>query len=692
MDLPIAVIDQESLSRFEEAIKKEWIITNGLGGYASSTVLGINTRKYHGLLVAAFHPPCDRRVYLAKLDEEINIDGNVLPIGANEFRDGIFPRGYTLPKEFSASPFPKYTYALRSVELSKTVLMPWERNAIVILYEILNKGADVKIQVSPLVNWRHFHSTTDRWKDSEEPSQKPEERSSVLSFDVPRGSLMMKAIEGRYSAGGKWVESMYYREEAGREESYLDDCYQSGFFEFEAKAGEKSNCAIVAVADVDEESARKVMGRMPATFHDMATFFEREIRRHKSHLSWFYRTHEKIPVSGWLSRIVLGTSMFIVKGLKAEQRSVIAGYHWFEAWGRDTFVSLPGLMLITRSFEDAKKVFLNFKEHSKGGLIPNFVSDSAGEPAYNSVDATLWYVNAVLQYLKHSGDFGFVREQLWESMKAIFDSFRKGTVYDIHADDDGLLVHGPQLTWMDATVDGQPVTPRSGSAVEAQALWFNALRTLELLATKFNENDKAEEYSRMADLARRSFNERFWNPDENCLYDTVKDGGKDGSLRPNQIIAAALDFSMLDRDRLGKVVEAVQQRLLTPFGLMSLDRNDPMYRGICAGDRRSRDRAYHNGTVWPWLLGPFTTAFLKANERSEQAREYALNSFLLPLFTKWDSVGSFGTVNEIFDGDPPHRPRGCIAQAWSLAEPFRAYVEDVIQVRPEHEKEVVSCS
>lgn len=691
MFLPSITLNRESLSHFEYAIKQEWIITNGFGGYASSTVLGINTRKYHGLLVAAYHPPGDRRICLAKLDEEILIGKNIYPLGANEFQNGIFPKGHAFLKEFSISPFPKYVYAVQDVEVQKTIFMPHEKNAAVIIYKILNENIfDVKIRVFPLINCRHIHSVTDKSKNPWQLVQKRADNEVNVSFlGIPQSLLIMKTTDGRYYDAGRWIERIYYREEAMRGENCLDDCYQLGYFEVNVEANKNENFAIIAVADKNETGALKILAEMPVTMYDVEALHEREMKSRENLLAKFYGDHETIPINDWLNWIILATDMFIVKGTDDAQKSVIAGYHWFEAWGRDTFISLPGLMLVTGRFEDARKVFLTFKKHCKQGLIPNFIPDQLGQPAYNAVDATLWFVNAVLQYLKYTDDFKFVQEQLWETLKTIIENHVKRTAFNIHMDGDGLLSHGLQLTWMDAIVDGQPITPRAGKAVEVQALWYNALKTMELLANKFKEKSEAEKYFQLAEKARKSFIEEFWNPEKNCLFDVVSEHGKDDSLRPNQIIVVALDFPMLDNVKNEKIVDTVHRELLTPYGLRTLARNDPRYIGVYAGDRRNRDKAYHNGTVWPWLLGAFTTAFLKTKGYAEYRREYALKNFLLPSFAEQIFKAGLGTISEIFDGEPPHTPRGCVAQAWSIAEPFRAYVENVMQARPKHEREVL---
>ncbi|TET65500.1 glycogen debranching protein [Candidatus Bathyarchaeota archaeon] len=693
MKSPSITLSKETLANFEEAIRKEWIITNGLGGYASSTVLGLNTRKYHGLLIAAFHPPGDRRVCLVKLDEEIKIGNNIYPLGANEFQNGIFPQGHMFLKEFSISPFPRYTYQVEDVEVQKTIFMPHEKNAVTTIYKILNRSSfNVKIQVFPLINWRHFHLVTDRWKIPWEFVPKQEDKGVNVQLGVPRSTLMMTTTKGRYFTTGKWIEKIYLREEANRGESCLDDCYQHGYFEVDVKADENEKFAITAVADRSRDYTQKVLAELPVTMYDVEALFERETRRHNGLLTKFYEEHKKIQPTDWLNWVISATNMFVVKGINHRQKSVIAGYHWFETWGRDTFISLPGLMLVTGRFEDARQVFLTFKNRCKQGLIPNFLPDKAERPAYNAVDATLWYVNAILQYLKYTGDFRFVREQLWETLKAIIENHTKGTTSDIHVGSDGLLYHGSQLTWMDVATDGQPITPRAGKAVEVQALWYNTLKIMELLANKFQEKNEAGEYAQISEKTRKGFLEKFWNLKKDCLFDVVSEHGKDDSLRPNQIIAVALDFTMLDNVKGEKVVDVVHRELLTPQGLRTLSRNDPRYIGVYNGDRRNRDRAYHNGAVWPWLLGPFITAFLKTKGYAEYRREYALKNFLTPLFSKQNFSSGLGVFNEIADGEPPFTPRGCIAQAWSIAEPFRAYIEEIMQVKPKHERKVLQGS
>jgi predicted glycogen debranching enzyme len=687
MRLPAIRLTQEALSRFDEAIQKEWLITNSLGGYAASTVLGINTRKYHGLLVAALHPPCNRTVCLAKLDEEICVGNNVYQLGANEFHGAIFPQGYKFLKAFSVAPFPRYVYTAQGIEVTKTIFMPTGKNAVAAVYAILNgSGSDVAFRIYPLLTCRHFHLVVDKMRSPLGFSQQQSSREVEVAFNHPKATVAARATAGEFIEKANWIERLYYREEDRRGESSTDDCYQPGYFEVSVSPEQETEFAVVTAASENNREAKESLENIGTTMQDVKSLLERELEQRSDTLFRFYTSHKKASTSDWLSWILLAADAFIVNGA-GDRASVIAGYFWFETWGRDTFISLPGLMLATGKFEDARKILVDFTRHCKQGLIPNCVEDQCGELSYNTVDATLWYVNAVLQYLKYTSDFKFVEKQLWATLKAIVDSHEKGAAFGIRVDSDGLLAHGPQLTWMDAEVAGVAVTPRAGKAVEIQALWYNTLRTMQLLANRFEERSLAEKYAEMAAKAQASFNLKFWNAEKCCLFDVVEAFGADAALRPNQIIAASLDFTMLDKVKSEQVVDVVQRELLTPCGLRTLAQNDPRYRGVYVGDRRSRDQAYHNGTVWAWLLGPYVTAFRKAKSNSE----YELKNCLMFLFTQQIAQAGLGTISEVFDGDSPHTARGCIAQAWSVAEPLRAYVEDVLQARPKYEKEVLQA-
>jgi predicted glycogen debranching enzyme len=689
MKLPVITFPKEALARFGELIEKEWLITNGLGSYASSTVLGINTRKYHGLLVAALDPPGNRTVCLSKLDEDLLVGNEVYRLGANEFHDIIYPDGYKLISQFSIDPFPIYTYDLGNIQIIKTVFMPKNKNAVAVTYKLTNKSSyDVKIRLFPLLTCRYFHTVVYRLSIPLNFTLKNTRTQLQATFQRPQATIVCRSTDGEFKEKINWVNHLHYRDEELRGEADVDDCFQPGYFEVRVPANEEKEFGVTCAVSHESQEAREALDSVGSIINDIKDLFNQELNQKVELLSNFYLDHPDVPINDWLNWILLAAESFMVKNA-AGRKSVIAGYHWFEPWGRDTFISLPGLMLVIGKYNDTKDILQSFIQYCKRGLIPNFVSDKSGIPVYDTVDGTLWYVNAVLQYLKYTGDFDFVKDELWEKLKAIVENHRKGTLFGIRVDDDGLLMHGPRLTWMDATVGNDAITPRTGKAVEIQALWYNALRTMELLANKFEEPVLAEKYADVANRTRQSFNEKFWNPQNGCLFDVVNDKAIDASIRPNQIFAISLDFTMLDKEKNLKVVEVVNRELVTPYGLRTLALGDPKFIGKCSGDSRSRDRAYHNGTIWPWLLGPFVTAYLNVNDYTAKAREQMLENLVLPLLTVGIHQGGLGTINEVYDCDPPNEPRGCIAQAWSVAEPLRSYVEDILQVKPKYAKEIL---
>ena len=689
MNLPSIAYPKEALSHFGEVIGKEWLITNGSGSYASSTVLGINTRKYHGLLVAALNPPGNRTVCFSKLDEDLIVENKVIRLGSNEFRDSVYPDGYRLIEQFSINPFPTYVYGLGSIWVKKTIFMSKNTNAVAVTYQISNKtDSEIKMKLFPLLTCRYFHIVVDSARTPWNFNQTSNNTQFQTTFQHPQATILCRISNGNFKEGINWVNRLYYRDEAMRGEANLDDCFQPGYFELQIPPQTEGEFAVTAAISGSIQESKASLDSIGNTIDGIKQTFQQELGLREDLMADFYRLHPGVNMSDWLNWILLAADSFIVKNA-AERKAVIAGYHWFESWGRDTFISVPGLMLVTGRFSDAKDILQNFIQYCQVGLIPNLVGDRTGIPLYNTVDGTLWYINAVLQYLKYTGDFGFVKDELWESLQAIIEYHKRGTMFGIHVDDDGLLMHGAGLTWMDAKIEAQEITPRSGKAVEIQALWFNALKTMEKLAQKFEQQDSATIYASMANQASLAFNKKFWNPQQNCLFDTVDTKYADASIRPNQIFAVSLDFSMIEKEKSQKVIDIVSQELATPFGLRTLSLNDPKFVGKCFGDVRSRDAAYHNGTIWPWLLGPYVTAYLKVNDYTADARRYALEKLLLPLLTVSIHQGGLGTINEIYDCDPPNEPRGCIAQAWSVAEPLRAYVEDILQVKPKNSAEIL---
>jgi len=682
MKLPALDFPKPMLTRFGEVLGREWIVTNGLGGYASSTVPSVNTRKYHGLLVAALYPPGDRTVCLAKLDEDLIVGDTILRLGANEFSSGFYPQGYQYLKEFKLDPFPTYSYEAGNVALQKTIFLLHHKNAVTVLYCVSNSNtSDVTLRLYPMLTCRYYHTVIDRSRIPLHFTQQSQYSSFQTHFSRPPATVECRVTEGKFVETLNWVDRMYFRDESARVEADYDDCFQPGYFDLTIPAQSQKTFNFTCSVDTQTKvtvDALSTVGKIP---QDVDASLSKELRRKEALLDSFYSLHPEVPVTDWLNWLLLAADSFIVENTEGH-KSVIAGYPWFEPWGRDTFISLPGLTLVTGRYNDAKDILRVFMRYLKGGMIPNFVADKTGVPVYNTVDGTLWYVNAVWQYLKYTGDYDFVKSELWDNLQSVIENHVHGTMYGIKVDSDGLLMHGPRLSWMDAVVEDDMITPRAGKAVEIQALWYNTLKIMESLAKQFGDPSLLVNYGAMAEQTKKSFNKHYWNSKLGCLYDVVEPSGYDASIRPNQILAVSLDYTMLDRETSRRVVDFVYRELVTPYGLRTLSVDDPKFVGKCMGDRRSRDTAYHNGTIWPWLLGPYITAYIKVNGYSKDARKYALDNLVLPLCTMGMHKGGLGTINEIYDCEPPNAPRGCISQAWSIAEPLRAYIEDVLRVKP----------
>ncbi|MEM3040733.1 MAG: amylo-alpha-1,6-glucosidase, partial [Nitrososphaerota archaeon] len=505
MGIPRIHIGSGLLLDLERSIRFEWIITNGLGGYASSTVLGVNTRKYHGLLVAAFNPPTDRRVILTKLDEELRIGDESYFLGSNEFRGVIHPEGYKHMRSFSLEPFPTFRYETRRVYLRKTLFMPQFKNMVVSCYDAHNTlDEPVEIRIFPLVNSRHFYDVTNRNEQKPTFLQEPFEEGVHLWTTSPASHLIIWSPQGHYSSKEnerRWIDKIYFRVDDMRGEACLDDNYQPGFFIISVKPEERKSFQVVAVADKDEADAKSTFSSVRKE-ESIELLYNEELSRKKNLLRSLVGENQHEKAEDWLKLLVLSTDLFIVQKRSTGKKSIIAGYHWFEDWGRDSLISLSGLTLVTGRFREAKDVLLTFSNYCKSGLVPNRFPDRTGDqPVYNAVDVSLWLFHAVFQYLKYSGDFDLVYKELWRTLCSIIQNYEQGTLFNIHMDDDGLIEHGPQLTWMDAAINEKPVTPREGKSVEVQVLWYNALRIIQVLAKNGGHKKEAEEYGLLAEKA-----------------------------------------------------------------------------------------------------------------------------------------------------------------------------------------------
>jgi predicted glycogen debranching enzyme len=657
---------REVCANLDEARGREWLETNGLGGFASSSITGLNTRRYHGLLVAATRPPVGRLVLLSKLEETLIIDGRRFELSSNQYPGVVHPQGHKYLRAFRLDPFPVFTYSVEGVELEKSVFMVQGENTTVVRYDVKIDGparTDLRLEVRVLVAFRDYHSTTHENGALDPEVNAEDSRLTIRPYEgLPALHFAHDAEEVERSSW--WNRNLEYAAERERGLDFQEDLFSPFALKFDMNT--RTRAAIVASTerrDVrDVEAYRSAEGARRASLLARSPSGEELVRS-----------------------LATAADQYVVA--RGEGKTVIAGYHWFSDWGRDTMISLPGLTLVTGQTDVARSMLLEFARHVDRGMLPNRFPDAGEAPEYNTADATLWFFEAVRALLKYTDDYEFVRRDLYGVLKDVVERHERGTRYQIHVDDDGLLFAGEagvQLTWMDARVAGREVTPRTGKPVEIQALWYNALRVMEALSREFGLREDERKYGAMAARASASFERQFWNEGAGCLYDVVNGEERDGSIRPNQIIAASLTHTMLSEEKARRVVEAVERELLTPFGLRSLARSDSQYRGRYEGGPEARDGAYHQGTVWAWLLGPFITAYVKAHGRSAASKRQVA-AWLAPIRTHLKDAG-LGHVSEIFDGDAPHTPRGCVAQAWSVAEILRAAVEDVFERAPATEQ------
>ncbi|MGE0128774.1 MAG: amylo-alpha-1,6-glucosidase [Blastocatellales bacterium] len=649
--------NQETCGNLEEALRREWLETNGLGGFASSTIIGLNTRRYHALLTAATKPPVGRIVMLSKLEETLVVNGERYDLSANQYPGVVHPQGHQYLKSFRLDPFPIFTYKAAGIEIEKAVFMVHGENSTVVQYKRRKKSRSVKdcrMEIRPLIAFRDYHGVTRENSAINSHVEVSEGAAAIKPYaDLPELYFSHDADELEVS--GDWYRNFEYQIERERGLDFVEDLFNPFVLKFDLNnAATVSIIASMMLKDVGEASKRRKA---------------ESARREK--------IAKPAPAKDELVQAMTAAAdQFIVA--RNDQKTVIAGYHWFSDWGRDTMIALPGLTLTTGRYDIAKSILLEFAKHVDQGMLPNRFPDAGEQPEYNTVDATLWYVEAIRALVEHSGDYEFVRENLYPTLLDIINWHERGTRYRIHVDGDGLLFAGEpgvQLTWMDVKIGDWVVTPRCGKPVEIQALWHNALRSMQEFASRFGDTTNCERFTTMAARAKESFNRQFWNADAGCLYDVVDGEARDGSLRPNQIFAVSLPHTMLDEAQARRVVEVVERELLTPVGLRSLAASDPRYVGRYEGDMRSRDDAYHQGTVWAWLIGPFISAYLKVNGNKRTARRQA--KAWLAGFSGHLLDAGLGQVSEIFDGDAPHAPRGCIAQAWSVAEILRVAVEVV---------------
>ena len=650
---------REVAGDLDVAERREWLCTNGIGGFASGTVAGTLTRRYHGLLVAAQEPPLGRTLLVAKVEERAEYAGLARALSTNRWAGGaVDPQGYRGIERFRLDgTTPVWTYAVADALVEKRVSMEPGANTTYVRYHVRRARGPVSLELNVLVNYRDYHGTTRAggWRMAVAPVK---HGLRVVAFDGAR-PLLLLAVGAETRIAHTWHHNFDLARERERGLDAVEDHLHAGTFRAAVEPGG------VLTLVLSSEAAPLVDGA--------EAWRRRERHEQQVVAAWKRARPEARRAPAWIRQLVLAADQFVVRRPLRDDpdgMSVIAGYHWFGDWGRDTMIALPGLALTTGRPAVARRILETFARFVDRGMLPNRFPDAGEASEYNTVDATLWYVEGIRAYLAATDDDGTLKT-LFPVLEEIVRWHREGTRYGIREDPvDGLLASGEpgvQLTWMDAKVGDWVVTPRIGKPVEINALWHNALVAMAGFARRLGK--PVGPWQTLAARAKAGF-ARFWNERAGCCFDVI-DGpdGHDDALRPNQIFAVSLPASPLPPERQRRVVDACARRLLTSYGLRSLAPGNPQYQGHYGGDARARDGAYHQGTVWAWLLGPFALAHVKVYRDAEAAR-----SFLLPLADHLADYG-VGSIAEIFDGDPPFAPAGCIAQAWSVAETLRAWHE-----------------
>jgi predicted glycogen debranching enzyme len=664
------------LAEQEELLNREWLVTNGLGGYASGTISGVPTRRFHSFLTAALSDPQGRYVMLNQLSELVRLpDGSSQKIGGIQLVGGSLDLyGMSSLREFRLeSGLPVWRYELANHVIEKTILMPYMSNTVHVGYRLVSGTGPVRLKIRVAVHFRRHDASLSEGLPLDSYDLKASAgRIEIQGVSIPSLRLYVDGGNSAFTIEAKLISNILYRIEEQRGYDSQGNLWSPGYFRVDLAAGK--NVTLIA----SSESWESIMALSPAET------FQAELERCRRLLVAARPELDK----GLARQLVLAADQFIIAPIErvadttriratgGDVRTIIAGYHWFTDWGRDTMISLEGLTLTTGRHIEAGHILRTFAHHLRDGLIPNMFPEGENEGIYNTADATLWFFHALDRYIEHTGDRGLLKELL-PKLLDIIDHHIRGTRFGIHSDPgDGLLIQGDPryaLTWMDAKLGDWVVTPRRGKAVEINALWYNALRLMEKWMQEESLSAGVIEIAKHADLTRLSFNQRFWNAETGYLYDVVdgENGENDTACRPNQVFALSLCYPVLDQAHWQSVFQAIRDRLLTPVGLRTLSPDHPDYKADYHGDLHTRDAAYHQGTVWPWLLGPYTDAWLRVYpEQRKDARD-----FLDQLLERHLHEACIGSVSEVFDAEGLFSPRGCIAQAWSVAEILRAWVK-----------------
>ena len=661
--------------KLEEAIDKEWVITNGLGGYASSTIIGANTRKYHGLLVAPIIPPARRTLILSKLDESIEIKGKKYELFTNIGKNYI-SQGYKYQQSFVKEYMPIFAYKVEDVEITKVVCMQYEKNTVGIYYKIKNGKEQTKLTLAPIMNFRDIHGINKDYQYNVEQKYNGKKLEVKINNNSP---IYMTVSDANYIEHHNDIFfNMFYIEEEKRGFEPEENHAVPGRFEITIEPEEEKEISVICSLEenIEELDVRAIITneiiRINQQFINSLLIDNRKENK----------TEEEKQKDSLIKQLIIAGDNFIVKRPLFNTYTVIAGYPWFLDWMRDTLIAFEGLLLVTKKFDIAKQVLQTCVRDMKFGLIPNSYSENDSTPLYNSVDASLLLFEQVKKYLDYTNDFKFIKEEMYEKLENIIDNYEKGIDLDennVYLDTDGLIVCGTeytQNTWMDAKYAGIPVTPRNGKVVEVNALWYNALKIMQELAVK--NKKKATKYEKMAIKCKSAFESEFYNKKRKCLYDVLGDG----KIRPNQLFALSLTYPVLDPNSVEarETFETVTKKLLNDYGLKTLAKGEKDYVEVYEGNEARRDFSYHQGITWTWLLGIYydslkTLAKESKTKKNKEKYENELKQFrqkVTDTFTKeLNERGCLGSIAEIYDSKKPYLPKGAIAQAWSVSAVFR---------------------
>lgn len=654
--------------RYEHLVETEWLLSNRRGSFSCGTLACCNTRRYHGILIGSLTPPAQRTVALSGCVETVYTRKHHYNLSHFEFDPPSYEPAGPLPVDFKKDAGVHFEYSTELFNLTKSIYLLPEADIVAICYDFRQIEEGFEFVVRPLAAMRDYHGLK---KAADEFYLEWFDEFLAVRNRNCQAQLLLSTEEMAFVEEQQWWYNFFYRQEKQRGYDYKEDLFSPGIFRRTIDAPARivlwagfgsTELAEVGLADLPQKMAAL----------DIDVIIDDLELRQRQILNGL-KSKDRIVQS-----LAVSADEFVVDRQveKVKTKSIIAGFPWFMDWGRDAFIALEGLLLCCGRYEDAASVLLNFAYNADEGMIPNCFGEQNSGAQFNSIDSSLWFIHAAFKYYKASGDVRIFSSKLMPVIRWIIDSYCKGTKFDIRADDNCLITGGSadtQLTWMDAKFDNIAFTPRFGKAVEINALWYNAVcNCAEFYHTK--DAVIARQFSEMADRIANSFRSCFWFDAGQYLYDCVTgDGFKDASIRPNQIFAVSLPFSPLSAQQQKSVVDCVEKELLTPFGLRSLAASDSRYKGSCVGGPKERDSAYHQGTVWPWLMGAFIEAYLKINDYSKPSRKKCL-LLLKPLLKHFKGEGCLGSVSEIFDGSVPHKPRGAFAQAWSVAELLRAYL------------------